>query len=46
MAKPSQNVEKSRFVPQLDAHLWQTVEDFIRANRQLFSAGGSVVAEW
>ncbi len=46
MAKPSQNVEKSRFVPQLAADRWQTVEDFIRANRRLFSTNGSVAAEW
>jgi hypothetical protein len=46
MARPSQNVERPRFVPQLDAGRLHTVENFIRTNRRLFSTGGSVVAEW
>ncbi|MGA2799471.1 MAG: hypothetical protein ABSE63_17955 [Thermoguttaceae bacterium] len=46
MAKPSRNVEKTRFVPQLDADRWDTVEKFILANRPLFYTNGSVVTEW
>ncbi|MGD0655768.1 MAG: hypothetical protein ABSA16_15630 [Thermoguttaceae bacterium] len=45
-ARPSPNVEKSRFVPQLHCDRWASVERFILANRTLFYTHGSVVTEW
>jgi hypothetical protein len=45
-ARPSTNVENSRFVPQLHCDRWAAVERFILANRPLFYTHGSVVSEW
>jgi hypothetical protein len=39
-------VEKQRFVPQLVARRWETIERFIRVRPFLFDTNGSVVSEW
>jgi hypothetical protein len=45
-AKPSPNVEKSQFDPQLHCDRWAAVESFILAHRPLFYTNGFVVSEW
>jgi hypothetical protein len=39
-------VEKQRFVPQLVARRWETIERFIRVRPLLFDTNGSVTSEW